>query len=197
MPVVPLLALFLGWSSLHAQQDAGDRSKSEIIDTMQGIENSWGEALLKHDQFALEGVLAPSFVDISAEGEVTTRDQQIARLFLKDTDAISFQQKVASVRLFGDIALVNGTYILRYARDGRTIDDKGIFSQVFQRAHARWQCINSQRTFVVEQGAARRQSALPFHLPGTRSGAVAPKAASAPPAAEKGPQASPAPKNQP
>jgi Domain of unknown function (DUF4440) len=175
LPAALLFVLVFAGTSLHAQQDSEGAPNGENVASMQTIENSWSDALLKHDQYALEGVLAPSFVDISAEGEVTTRNQQIARLFLKDTDAISFQQKVASARTFGDIAVVNGTYILRYTREGHTVDDKGIFSHVFQRAHNRWQCINSQRTFVVEQPANRRPSALPFHLPGSRSGASPPK----------------------
>lgn len=155
--------------SMAGAQESTPAAKAGL-EAMQAIEDTWSQALLKRDQFALEGVLAPGYVDISADGEVSTRNQQIARLFLKDTEAISFEQKVASVRLFGDIAVVNGTYVLRYTRDGRTIDDKGIFSHVFQRNRARWECINSQRTFVVEQGAvSKRPSVLPFHMPGLRS----------------------------
>ena len=176
-------------SSATQSSAAQDSSAAKTsLDMMQAIENTWSEALLKHDQYALEGVLATGFVDISADGEVTTRNQQIARLFLKDTEPISFVQKVASVRLFGDIAVVNGTYILRYTRDGRTVDDKGIFSHVFQKARTRWQCINSQRTFVVEQAGKKPGGALPFHLPGTHSGDAARKpAATAPPAAQPPP----------
>src|SRR5450755_3093418 len=83
---------------VSAQQSDQEPSAQSVKSDMQVIENTWSQSLLKHDQYALEGVLAPGFVDISAEGEVTTRNQQIARLFLKDTDAISFQQKVASAR---------------------------------------------------------------------------------------------------
>lgn len=172
---------------------AQDSSAKTSLDMMQAIENTWSEALLKHDQYALEGVLATGFVDISADGEVTTRNQQIARLFLKDTEPISFVQRVASVRLFGDIAVVNGTYILRYTRDGRTVDDKGIFSHVFQKTRTRWQCINSQRTFVVEQAGKKPGSALPFHLPGKRSGDTARKPAATPPPAAQPPPAIPGP----
>jgi ketosteroid isomerase-like protein len=171
---LPLLVFILTLPGLHAQQEPVPPAKpDDIVTAMQAIENTWSDALLKHDQFALEGVLSPAFVGISAEGEVTTRNQQIARLFVKDSedaDAISFEQKVATVRVFGDIAVVNGTYILRYARGGRTIDDKGIFSHVFQKTRTRWQCINSQRTFVVEQAAAtKKPGVLPFHIPGTRA----------------------------
>src|SRR5450432_1376183 len=171
-----LLVAFLALTGVYAlaQDDAATPVKTDF-DTMQAVEDAWSSALVKHDQFALEGVLSAAYVDISADGEVTTRNQQIARLFLKDTDTLSFEQKVASVRLLGDIAVVNGTYVLRYTRAGKTVEDKGIFSHVFQRVRTRWQCINSQRTFVVEQAGdpkkgTTRQSDLPFHLPHLRSG---------------------------
>lgn len=197
-----LTTLFSLTSSLSVpaiaqQKNAEDSAAKFDIDTMQAIEDSWSQALLKRDQFALEDVLAPGYVDISANGEVATRNQQIARLLTKDDDPsmpISFEQRVASVRMFGDIALVNGTYVLRYKRDGLIIDDKGIFSHVFQRARSRWQCINSQRTFVIEQAAAsRKPGILPFHIPGTGAPAPTPN----PPPTQAAPQKEPPASTQP
>ena len=89
------------------------------VAAMQKIEDTWSDALVKQDQYALELVLAPSFVDISAAGDVTTRNQQITRLLLKESSPISLEQKVASVRMFGDLAVVNGTYILRHRANGQ------------------------------------------------------------------------------
>jgi hypothetical protein len=134
---------------------------------------------VKHDQYSLELVLAPSFVDISASGDVTTRNQQITRLLLKEISAVSMEQKVASVRMFGDLAVVNGTYILQHRVNGQAVDEKGIFSHVFQRVRTNWQCINSQRTVVVEQAvtpAKKKQQSkssaeLPFHIPLIHPGA--------------------------
>src|SRR5271165_3865805 len=49
---------------------------------MQHIEDMWDDALAKKDQYGLELVLSPQFIDISSTGDVTTRNQNIARLFL-------------------------------------------------------------------------------------------------------------------
>ncbi len=149
------------------------------IASMQHIEDGWSAALVKHDQYALELVLAPSYVDISAAGDVSTRNQQITRLLLKENAPISLEQKVASVRMFGDLAVVNGTYILRKHDSGQTVDEKGIFSHIFQRVRSNWQCINSQRTIVVEQPLqapgkkkqARSNAEQPFHIPLLHPGA--------------------------
>lgn len=141
---------------------------------MQQIEDRWTTAVSKRDQYGLELVLSPQFVDISAAGDVTTRNQQIARVFLKDSGPISFEQKVATVRMFGDMAIVSGTYIERKkGATGGIVDEKGIFTHVFQRVRSNWQCVNAQRTIVVAQvvqagkntSTKKSNAELPLHVP--------------------------------
>jgi ketosteroid isomerase-like protein len=161
---------------VHAQEAATDETAKPPtqLQAMQQIEDSWSAALAKRDQYGLELVLSPQFVDISADGEVRSRNQEIAYILNKFPDLISLEQTVVSVRTLGDVALVNGTYVLRRRASGHPVDEKGVFSHVFQRNRSTWQCINAQRTIVVEQPvgkkaaetASKKSSAeLPFHVP--------------------------------
>jgi len=161
---------------IHAQEAAPEQTAKTPtqIEVMQKIEDSWSDALAKRDQYGLELVLSPQFVNISAEGDVRTRNQEIANVLTKYPDLISLEQKVVTVRTMGDVAVVNGTYILRRRVNGKPVDEKGIFTHVYQRTRSTWQCINAQRTIVVEQAvngkpvsAAPKQSKaeLPFHIP--------------------------------
>src|SRR5258708_3092751 len=93
-PAFWLACLALAASSLPAQEAAKIPSAQPEVAGMQDIEDTWSDAIVKHDQYSLELVLAPSFVDISATGDVTTRNQQITRLLLKESSAISLEQKV-------------------------------------------------------------------------------------------------------
>ena len=65
-------------------------------------------------------------------------------------------------------AIANGRHALKSssASSGQ-VDEKGVFTHVFERAHSGWVCINSQRTVLREDGGkSKRQSAeLPFHFP--------------------------------
>jgi ketosteroid isomerase-like protein len=158
----------------YAQEAATDQPAKPPtqIEIMQKIEDSWSGALAKRDQYGLELVLSPQFVNISAEGDVRTRNQEIANILTKYPDLISLEQKVVTVRTMGDVAVVNGTYILRRRDNGHPLDEKGIFTHVYQRVRNNWQCINAQRTIVVEQGvdkakAPRKTTSaeLPFHIP--------------------------------
>jgi ketosteroid isomerase-like protein len=141
---------------------------------MQQLEDSWSAALAKRDQYGLELVLSPQFVNISADGDVRSRNQEISYILNKFPDLISVEQTVVSVRTMGDIAVVNGTYVLRRRVSGSSnpVEERGVFSHVFEKSRSNWQCINAQRTIVAEQAIAKQKATaktstaeLPFHVP--------------------------------
>ena len=142
---------------------------------MQQVEDRWNDAVTKRDQYGLELVLAPQFIGISASGDVTTRNQQIASLFVKGSGPNSLEQKVVSVRFVGDVAIVNGTYVMSWKAEKGPVLEKGIFSHVFEHVHNNWLCLNSQRTVVAEdvkraaqekpKSSKKSDAALPMHIP--------------------------------
>jgi ketosteroid isomerase-like protein len=170
-----LFCLFTLASSAVSQQPppAAAARVTPDMKQMQHIEDQWDDALAKKDQYGLELVMSPQFIDISSAGEVTTRNQQIARLFLKEGGALQkLEQKVVTVRMYGDISLVNGTYTLHKRENGAEVEERGVFTHVFQRVRTNWQCINSQRTIVVEENLTKPKAAkkaspaeLPMHVP--------------------------------
>jgi ketosteroid isomerase-like protein len=155
---------------LHAQS-AADADSPEAA-KIRRIETNWAQALVKKDQYALDLALAPNYVDISATGDVTTKNQQIARLFAADYPVLSYDETLTSIRVLGETALAQGTYTLRHTTGaGHAEEERGIFTHVYQRARDTWQCVNAQRTVVREQPAplrtAEKKSEMPFHVPFT------------------------------
>ncbi|HZD78311.1 MAG TPA: nuclear transport factor 2 family protein [Acidobacteriaceae bacterium] len=150
---------------------------SPAVAQMQTVEDSWGAAVAKRDQFALENLLARDFVGISAEGDVTTRNQQISHLFVAGAEPVSLTQKVIGARVIGDLAVVNGTYVMEWqgASDQQKVAEKGVFTHVFRKnSEGNWQCINSQRTVVATEDERKKKAvehssksnaALPLHIP--------------------------------
>jgi hypothetical protein len=124
--------------------------------------------------------MSPSYIDISSTGEISTRNQQIAMLYERSIpQSLSMEQRVVNVRILEDVAVVDGTYILKGKINGVTREERGIFTHVYQRAHGTWVCVHSQRTVVVEQSdqktaktATKKSTAdLPFHIPLLHKGA--------------------------
>ncbi|MHB1959691.1 MAG: nuclear transport factor 2 family protein [Acidobacteriaceae bacterium] len=164
----------------NSQQSAGQMEQQ--VAELQKVADRWDEAVYQHDQYALELVLAPQYIDISDTGEVTNRDQQISEMMMKDAPRFQLTQKVVSVRMAGDAAVVNGTYDRMFQGNklSRTKPrtERGVFSQVYVRARNTWECINSQRTIVQAPTLTGKKKStdtsagkpighdLGFHLPG-------------------------------
>jgi ketosteroid isomerase-like protein len=156
----------------QAQSAAPGQTVPPEVKEFQGYEDQWSNAVVKADQYTMEFLLSPLYVDISSTGDVTTRNQQIAELFQKGEAPVSLEQRVVSVREFGDTAIVSGTYIVKWRTTNGAREERGIFTHVYNRAHNHWACVNAQRTAVVDltpkkQRAAGKKSDAPepFHIP--------------------------------
>ena len=166
---------------LFAQTSPSVSAANSQVQEMQKVEDVWSLAINKRDQYGLENVLSPQLVDIAATGDVTTRNQDVAKLFAKNELPLSMQQKVITVRALNEgFVLVSGTYTLNWPEPQGssvqgTIDEKGVFTHVFQAVNGRWVCVNSQRTVVAElmpqakvkssAPKAKSNAAEPFHIP--------------------------------
>jgi len=143
-------------------------SSTEVAQ-FQKIENAWANAINGRDQYGLELVLSPLFVDVSAVGDISTRNQQVADLLGNEDKSLHLDQKVITVRMLGDTAVANGTYVLHHKISSGVVDEKGVFTHVFERVRNGWVCINSQRTAVRTDtpGKGKKQSNAdqPFHIP--------------------------------
>lgn len=143
-------------------------TSSPEVQQFQKIEDAWSAAVNQHDQYGLENVLSPLFVDVAANGDITTRNQQVVQVISGEDKSLWLTQKVITVRMLGDIAVANGTYDLHHKVGSQAVDEKGVFTHVFERMHGNWMCINSQRTTLKEStGKQKRQTTAeePFHIP--------------------------------
>jgi ketosteroid isomerase-like protein len=144
-------------------------AESPEIREFQKIEDSWATAINDRDQYGLELVLSPLFVDVSASGDITTRNQQVASVITGEDKTIHLEQRVITVRMLGDIAVANGTYALHHKVPVGPVDEKGVFTHVFERTRGGWLCINSQRTVLREDTNVKQkkksEAELPFHIP--------------------------------
>ena len=175
-----IFAVLLSYSAAVAQNPAPapaptpaqpnvTTTESSDVSEFQKIEDAWSTAVNQRDQYALELVLSPLFVDVSASGDITTRNQQLAQVITGEDKTLQYEQRVITVRRLGEIAVANGTYVMRHKVNSAQVDEKGVFTHVFERLHGGWVCINSQRTMLHEDPntKSKKQSnaETPFHIP--------------------------------
>lgn len=148
---------------------AATSTMSPELREFQKIEDAWSNALNMRDQYGLELVLSPLFVDVSASGDITTRNQQLAQLITGEDRTMHMEQRVITVRLLGDIAVANGTYTLHHKVNSAEMEEKGVFTHVYERLRGGWVCINSQRTVLKEESPIKQKkqstAEMPFHIP--------------------------------
>jgi hypothetical protein len=147
-------------------------AESPEIRDLQKVEDSWSSALNQRDQYGLELVLSPLFVNVSASGEVSTRNQQVASILSQEDKTAATDMRVITVRMLGDVAVANGTYTFTHKANSGPVEEKGVFTHVFQRQHGNWVCLNAQRTLLREDPMGKVKAAkgkssaeLPFHIP--------------------------------
>jgi ketosteroid isomerase-like protein len=168
--IAPLLcaaaAMPLGAQQSPASTSVATTASAEVAE-FQKIENGWSNAINDRDQYALELALSPLLVDVSATGDISTRDQRVADLLSNSDKTLNLDQRVITVRMLGDVAVVNGTYSLHHMVDSKALDEKGVFTHVYQRSHGRWMCINAQRTAVRTDSPekSKKEHESHFHLP--------------------------------
>jgi ketosteroid isomerase-like protein len=162
LTIVPpiLFVLFSSISQTNAQQP-GAHQASQLSDeqAFQQIEDRWSQAIAKRDQYALELVLSPELIDISAWGDQTTRNQQIAMFFEKDAEPLSLNPRVTNVRRFGDIFVVIGSFDEQLRVNGKPVRQIGLFTHIYHNERGIWLCVNSQRTPEAESAPEKAQGA--------------------------------------
>ena len=135
----------------------------------QKIETAWDDAVNQRNQYGLELVLSPLFLDVAGSGDITTRNQQLVQVMTGEDKTLYLTQKVITVRMLGDIAVANGTYTLHHKVNSAQVDEKGVFTHVFERLRGGWVCVNSQRTALREDSNAKPKKSSgaesPFHIP--------------------------------
>lgn len=164
-------ALFAQGSSTApvSNQPGVTTTASPEVEQFQQLEDKWSNAVNDRDQYALELILSPLFVDVASSGDISTRNQQLADLISSDDKTMSLEQKVITVRMLGDTAVANGTYVLHHKASSGQVDEKGVFTHVYERVRGNWLCVNSQRTLVRDEAQGKQKKSANaeglFHLP--------------------------------
>jgi len=161
-----------GFAQSAAPAPPATTAESPEIREFQKVEDNWAAALNQRDQYGLELVLSPLFVGVSAAGDVSTRNQQIVGVINQEDKTATTDMRVVTVRMLGDVAVASGTYSYTHKGTSGPVEEKGIFTHVFQKQHGSWVCLNAQRTLIREdapgkkaKGKSDSKSELPFHIP--------------------------------
>ena len=149
---------------LQAKPHAKHRSRDQVV----ALENLWVKAQIQGDPAAMDKLLSPDFLGITASGEVVTKAQQLDRMRNRTLVIQSLTISDVRVKLLGEhaasvtcLAQINGT------ADGHPLVGSFRYTHVYQRqASGAWTITNFEATRIP--GSGRAGAASPTEPGGTK-----------------------------
>ena len=139
----PCILLLTASLSSGGQNHATETGESARI---LALENLWNQAELKRDARALELLLANTFVYTDSDGSFMNRTQWLAHVKRGDDHYEQLGNEGQVVQLYGDAAVVTGAYRERIKLAGKTVVQRGRFTDTWVKQGGEWKCVASQAT---------------------------------------------------
>jgi ketosteroid isomerase-like protein len=138
-----LLALMgldlFAWS--QSIDEAGVRSK------ILALEHAWDQAEAFGDLKALDSIFDNGLVYVDSDGTLMTKAE-----FLSHVRAAHLQQVITqsmTVQVFGDTAIATGTYVVKEFKNGKNVQHRGRFVDVWVRKNQAWACVAAEATPIL------------------------------------------------
>lgn len=134
-----------------AVAEPGAQNGSQIEKQIKDLETQWNDAALNHDAATMNRILAQDVIDTSSTGRVQGKAEDLADLKLGEPKLESSSVDDMKVRVYGNVAVVNGHYVQKGTYKGKDISGEGRFTDVFVRRQGHWECVSTQGTPIVKQ----------------------------------------------
>jgi ketosteroid isomerase-like protein len=138
-----LLLVGFGGSRLAAQGPAGGASAEDAV---RAVELARGEALQRADTAALSRMIADEFTEISRQGRLRTKADNMRDLGSGALRLTSVRYDSLEVRTYGDVAVLTGIADNTGVAGGMPFSGKVRYMRVFVRRDGRWQAVAMQQT---------------------------------------------------
>jgi ketosteroid isomerase-like protein len=139
-PILMVLALLL---------QAQDRSKpSDAEGRILALETAWNHAEQAKDAAALDQLLANSLVYIDYDDSIMTKGEFLAEVTAVDLHPSQIINDEMTAHVYGDAAIVTGTYREKGVLKGKPYLRHGRFTDTWVKLDGTWQCVASQSTLI-------------------------------------------------
>ena len=138
---------------LQAKPHAKHMARDEVI----ALENQWVKAQLQGDVPAMDKLLSPDFLGITAFGEVVTKAQQLERMRSRAVSIRSLEISDVRVKLLGQhAASVTSLATLDGSSDGHPMTGSFRYTHVYQRLPGgMWTITNFEATRIPGSGGGK------------------------------------------
>jgi ketosteroid isomerase-like protein len=118
---------------------AQSQDKSRIV----ALENSWNQAELHNDAHAVDLLLADDFVMTVADGYTLNKAQMLTSVRDTSYRPEVLQSDNMEVRMYGNTAIVTGSYLEKGKDKGKPFERRGRFTDTWMNLNGQWRCVAS------------------------------------------------------
>jgi ketosteroid isomerase-like protein len=142
--VVLMLITALAQGSTPAQQKSMSDEGGRIL----ALEKAWNHALEAKDSKALDMLLATTLVSVDIDGSVASKSEFLASIKAPDYKPAQVVTEQTSVQVYGNAAVVTGTFRVRGTENGKPYVRRERFTDTWIKINEAWQCVASQTTLI-------------------------------------------------
>jgi uncharacterized protein (TIGR02246 family) len=147
--VLLLLSALVGWASVNireasAKGKGAPASDSIHVDAIKQVEQDMGDAMVAGDIDKLSQIYADDFATVGSSGKVITRET-LLNDFKSFHDKLEwFENGPMDVRVFGNVAVANGTVKEKRTRDGKDTSGEFVWMDLLKKREGKWVVVGSE-----------------------------------------------------
>jgi ketosteroid isomerase-like protein len=142
----PFLGLTLMTLAVVVCASTALRGASKEEQAVLDADRRWAQALVKQDIPALKALYADDLVYVHSGGNRETKAEFIRRVETGGLKYESLELVDPNVRVYGNVAVVNGMFDVRVMSDGSPIDTRVVYIHVYTRQADAWRMVAHQTT---------------------------------------------------
>jgi hypothetical protein len=142
----PALCILAAVCLLTARTAAQENTWSAAGSKVLALESVWNMAEEKADVRALDLIFDDSMIYIDEDGSLLSKAQFLAHVKAAGPQLQSLITKTIAVRVFGEAAMVVGSYEARGAERGKAYLHQGRFMDTWVLKEGAWVCVVAQST---------------------------------------------------
>jgi ketosteroid isomerase-like protein len=142
-----LAATSVVFAQTKGKKDSAMRAEQELLK----VNKEYDEALVRGDISALERIFGEEFIYTSTSGEVVNKSQQLELIRSGQMKIESGASDDVQVRLYGNMALVIGSFKAKGQFKGQAFESTERYTSVWAKRGVRWQLIAEQGTLIPKK----------------------------------------------
>jgi ketosteroid isomerase-like protein len=143
---IALLFAFFMFSRIAAGQESV-APKADII----ALENAWTAAEMHNDAGVLDKLLSSSIVITQPDGSIQGKAETLASVGDKNNHWDTVVSENMKVHVYGNVAVVTGTYHEKGTSAGKPFDNHGFFTDTWIHRDGKWLCVAGHDSYAAKE----------------------------------------------